>query len=181
MAVKTNLKSFGQLVDVKALVQLAATDAIGRIQRRTAKGTDMHGRAFRSYSDEYAKKRDDDGRNASPVDLTFTGGLLASVRILRVVDRVGKIAALIGPGTGTSPEIGWRKTGGSGAYKSHRTGRRGPSHNLVGRWLHEGRTRGQARPWLGLSEADRRAVIARAVQAARRMVARLPKVGPSRP
>lgn len=175
MAIKANLKTLAQLVDLGAVLKLGATEAVGVIQRRTARGLDMHGRTFVPYSIEYGAKRADDGRNTSPVDLTLTGGLLAALKILRTEKAIDVMRSFIGPGTGTSPRLEWEFDDHRG-YKSRRTGGRGPSHNLVGRWLHEGRHRGVARPWLGLSPEDRRRVYQRMLQAAQRMAGK-PKTG----
>jgi hypothetical protein len=79
------------------------------------------------------------------VDLRVTGGLLSSLKLLRVTTVGPALTMFFGPDTGTSPQVAPPM---KGRPRAVRTGRRGPQHNLVGAWL-------DVRfPWLGLSPAD---------------------------
>lgn len=51
------------------------------------------------------------------------------------------------------------------ARRSSRTGKRGPSWNLVGLWIHKGTARMKARPWLGLGREGEN-LVARAIEKA---------------
>lgn len=64
-------------------LKAAAPAAVGIVQRRTAQGNDLHGRAFRPYSKGYAERKAETGRNVGTVNLTVTGELLRRLRVLR--------------------------------------------------------------------------------------------------
>lgn len=63
-------------------LKAAAPAAVGIVQRRTAQGTDVNGRAFRPYSASYGALRQASGRSGRP-DLTLTGEMLRRLRVLR--------------------------------------------------------------------------------------------------
>jgi phage gpG-like protein len=58
----------------------ALEDEATRLVVRTRKGLDVNGQPLRPYSERYAKFRQKKGRNTDPVDLTFTGNMLAAVQ-----------------------------------------------------------------------------------------------------
>jgi hypothetical protein len=66
----------------KALLAHLAALAVGRIKRRTGAGLDVNGKAFKPYSFGYATMRHQAGRTVSPVQLTMTGAMLASMQVL---------------------------------------------------------------------------------------------------
>ena len=72
----------------------ALQDEATRIVLRTRQGTDVNGNAFAAYSPAYAKRRQAKGRNQSPVDLTFTGKMLAAVQT-KVERLAGKVVGTI--------------------------------------------------------------------------------------
>lgn len=59
----------------------AIEDATTEIVVRTKSGKDVNGSSFIPYSPSYAKVRAKLGRNTSPVDLTLTGHMLASLTL----------------------------------------------------------------------------------------------------
>lgn len=147
-------------VDVQRAARVLPPLIIGHVLRRTAQGKDMHDRPFAAYSAGYRRRLTRMGESTK-VDLRATGGLLNSLRLLRTEVR-GSVAILVfGPDAGTSAEV---RTPPAGRRRARRTGRRGPRHNLVGLWLHEGR-RGPARQWLGISPSGRPALL-RAIERA---------------
>lgn len=52
-----------------------------RILQRSQRGVDVNGSPFVAYSPKYAKFREKKGRNATPVDLTFTGLMNKSMTV----------------------------------------------------------------------------------------------------
>ena len=58
----------------------AVSDEATRIVLRTQAGKDVDGAAFAPYSKAYAKVRQKKGRKTSPVDLLFTGKMLAAIQ-----------------------------------------------------------------------------------------------------
>jgi hypothetical protein len=178
---------------------------VGAIQRRVQSGQDIEGKSFRAYSKSYQKTLAAMGE-AGNADLRLTGGLMNSIRLLRVEKQSATRTVLhFGPGAGTSPQVrapgeeersyareknrmrsdkAYAKAGGPLRQKqaerlqsamdketaratrgrSIRTGKRSPPHNLLGLWLHKGTSRTPARPWLGLSPAQRKDVAARLVR-----------------
>jgi hypothetical protein len=145
-------------VNLQHLVKVLQVEAVARIQRRTASGTDIRDRPFEGYSAGYVKALLAGGEGTS-VDLTLTGALLKSVQVIRTVREGRRITIVIAPGTGTSPAVSLAKG------RARRTGGRSTSHNVVGYHLHHGTPHMRARPWLALSPKDRarmRAAIYRA-------------------
>jgi len=147
----TVTRSGAMKVDIERLIETLKVEAVARILRRTAGGTDMHDRPFKGYSAGYLKALGEGGED-SRVDLRLTGGLLNSVKVVRVERRGNTTTIVIAPDTGTSPAV----TLGDG--KAKRTAKRGPPHNVVGAYIHRGTPRMPARPWLGLSPKDRAAM-----------------------
>src|SRR5690242_13054381 len=85
--VQVRLRDFGDVLPPAvriALLQRAAAHAVGIIRRRTAKGIDVDGQQFVSYSTKYAEKRAQSGRKSNPVDLTLGGDMLAGMTVLEV-------------------------------------------------------------------------------------------------
>lgn len=137
-------------VDYKRAASLMSSLAIGHVKRRTAAGTDIHGRPFRPYSPGYRQKLIDAGQDPN-VNLMLTGGMVGSVqekgrRVSRTMAQV-----IIGPGTGTSPAVSLGRT-------ARRTSRRGPPHNIVGGYHQRGAGSMPARKWLGLSPKGRKQI-----------------------
>jgi len=62
-------------------IDAAAMKGIELIENRTSQGFDVNGRKFKRYSKEYADYRVEKGRNPFPVDLQFTGRMLASMNV----------------------------------------------------------------------------------------------------
>lgn len=60
----------------------AAVMAVSVIQRRTAKGIDANGQAFRQYSKAYAEKKRESGRRSTTPDLTLTGQMVRGLKVL---------------------------------------------------------------------------------------------------
>lgn len=147
-------------VDVDKMVATMKTEAVSRIIRRTGNGVDANDKPFAGYSSGYLRALLEGGEDTR-VDLRLTGGLLNSVRVVRV-ERVSRniTRIVIAPDAGTSPAVVLADG------KAKRTARRGPPHNLLGRWLHYGTPRMRPRPWLALSPKDKaamRAVLKRAL------------------
>lgn len=136
-------------VDVERMVAILKTEAVSRILRRTAQGVDATDKPFVGYSSGYLRALMEGGE-ATSVDLRLTGGLLNSVRVVRV-ERVSAHVTriVIAPDSGTSPAVSLADG------RAQRTARRGPPHNALGRWLHYGTPRMPPRPWLRLSPKDR--------------------------
>jgi hypothetical protein len=64
------------------------------IVARTGQGKDVDGARFEDYSDAYAKRRADAGRQVSPPNLTFTGQMLQAI-VTQVVRARESISARI--------------------------------------------------------------------------------------
>lgn len=62
-------------------LQAAAVSAVSLIQRRTARGVDLDGRAFAPYSEGYARAKALSGRRSTPPDLTLTGQMLRNLKV----------------------------------------------------------------------------------------------------
>lgn len=72
--------------------------ALDLILARTSKGMDWHYSQFVPYSKAYARHRDRRGRNTTPVDLLFTGKMLADMQAVAIPDsESGYIAQLYFP------------------------------------------------------------------------------------
>lgn len=113
---------------LRAAAAQIATQAVGMIQRRTAKGIDMKGSAFPAYSTEYAKALREGGERTL-VDLTVTGAYLADIGIRKTDETATGITVTIGPGTGTSEQRNFEDG------KAKHTGRRSPAHNQLAVYL----------------------------------------------
>jgi hypothetical protein len=133
-------------IDVNAMLDFLVAAAIGMVQRRTAKGLDVNGNSFAPYSAEYSEQLRAMGESTS-VDLTVTGAYLAGIsERSRTVDAAtGTARATIGPGTGTSASVA---PPAKGRARAVRTGKRSPSHAVLGRYLQ------MKRPHLGLSKDE---------------------------
>ena len=81
--VRSNLKLTKVVDDIIAdrqkKFERAMEEAAREIVERTASGRDVNGRAFKKYSTSYAAFKKAKGRKTNPVDLTFTGKMLANV------------------------------------------------------------------------------------------------------
>lgn len=64
---------------VQMLLEKLAYGAEYKIKQRTAAGADYNGEVFIPYSPAYALKRLKTGRNINPVDLMYTGDMLAQM------------------------------------------------------------------------------------------------------
>lgn len=131
-------------IDARKLLDLLASLVIGHIRERCEAGLDIAGRAFLPYSDDYRDNRLDLGRNARPVDLLMTGGLMGAVQ---VVERTESVTT-IGVGTGTSSQ---RRAPTQGNRRRRAGERRGPPHNLLGQWHQDGAGHNKRRRWFGVS------------------------------
>lgn len=134
-------------LNINAALDFIAKEAIGMIQRRTRAGKDLNGNNFEAYSTGYKKALARAGESTRP-DLWLTGGLMADLRETERVVTAGRSMIWIGPGTGTSEARSLVKG------KAKQTNRRGPAHNVVGKWLHGGTPHMPPRPWLGLTPAQ---------------------------
>lgn len=166
-------------LDVGAVLDWLAVQAVGMVQRRSAKGISSNGTPFRSYSSLYAMQLESVGENAK-VDLTRSGAYLAGIKELRrSVDPGGSRGyVVIGPGTGTSPEMplpppyifspdktpeeraeafdDWR-------HAPKRPGR-SPPHNVLGGYIENGTSTMPARPHLGLTPDERKRLAAQVLK-----------------
>lgn len=68
----------------------ALADEATQIVLRTQRGVDADGNTFTPYSEAYAKKRGDSGRQVSPPNLMYTGNMLASIatKVTRTLETV---------------------------------------------------------------------------------------------
>ena len=153
----------------------------GMILERTNKGIDANGQQFAPYSKRYKKRLRLMGEDPK-IDLRLSGGLLNSVKARGATLHPDRVEVIIAPDTGTSP-VWAPKAGGqarydramrkfeksaargdystqiagrqvSRAFRSRRTGKQSPPHNVVGYWLHYGTKTMKARPWMGLTDAQ---------------------------
>lgn len=58
---------------------IAVSDEVTQMVRRTQSGRDKDNKSFKSYSPSYSKFKRKRGRNVSPPDLTFTGKMLGAI------------------------------------------------------------------------------------------------------
>lgn len=139
-------------IDRGKALSIISSLASGFIRKRTASGKDIHGNPFASYSSSYKARMAEGGEDPNRVDLTVTGGLIASIneRSRSVHGNGGSV--IIGPDTGTSPAVAFLKG------RAKRTGKRGPAHNILGAWLHFGTPKMPARPFLGLTQKERQKI-----------------------
>ena len=153
----------------------------GMILERTNKGIDANGQQFAPYSKRYKKRLRLMGEDPK-IDLRLSGGLLNSVKARGATLHPDRVEVIIAPDTGTSP-VWAPKAGGQArydramrkfeksaargdysahvagrqaarAFRSRRTGKQSPPHNVVGYWLHYGTKTMKARPWMGLTDAQ---------------------------
>lgn len=136
--------------DLKAVATLLKSLVPSVIVQRVDAGRDINDKAFAGYSSGYVKALAKAGQNTN-VDLRLTGGMLASVKARSVVLTKDKLEIFFAPDAGTSPAVSLGKT-------MHRTGARGPAHNIVGEYIHTGTPHMKPRPWMGLSPKDKAAV-----------------------
>ena len=134
-------------VPLARIAKLVATLAPGLIRERTGKGLDVRDKGFVQYSKDYEDAKVAAGRNAG-VNLTVTNGLLGSVAAVSVVVTEQGFTIVIAPGAGTSAAVQFVDG------KAKRTGKRSPTHSVLGAIHHYGRGRMPARPWLALSPKD---------------------------
>ena len=116
----------------------------GAILRRTDQGISSTGQAFASYSHSYRERLAAMSEDQK-IDLRLTGGLMNSIKVRDKRITSQGVEVVIAPDTGTSPQVSPRNG------KAHRTGDRGPPHNVLGYWLHHGTPHMRARPFMGLS------------------------------
>ena len=121
----------------------------GAILLRTDKGISSTGQAFASYSDRYRRQLQRMGEDQK-IDLRLTGGLMNSVKVREKRISANGVEVVVAPDTGTSPQVTPRNG------KAHRTGERGPPHNVLGYWLHHGTATMPARPFMGLTREQER-------------------------
>jgi hypothetical protein len=139
--VTVSVRTKGKIVlDVNAALDFVATQAVGIIQRRTAKGIDSSGQPFAQYSHEYAAELLAAGENTN-VDLTRSGAYLAGISERSRTVTAAHASVVIGPGTGSSPGP---------------NGQRSPPHPVLGAILENGRGRLPARRHLGLTPEERK-------------------------
>lgn len=69
-----------KLDKMTAKLEAALSDEATRIVLRTRKGLDVDGAPFAPYTEKYAAFKKSKGRKDNPVDLTFTGNMLASIQ-----------------------------------------------------------------------------------------------------
>lgn len=193
MGVTVTRKGKPIALDTSKVLDWLASQAIGMIQRRTAKGIDLNGAPMKAYSLSYARQLVRMGEDLD-VDLTVTGAMLADFRELSRTET----SVTVGPGTGTSQgrsakagsagRIGRANrrlakdlSGGKGsaserftasvlgedrahqrhqkslknARKSQKTGHMSPPHNVLASLIHFGTARMPARPFVGLTPAER--------------------------
>jgi hypothetical protein len=134
-------------VPLERIAKLVATLAPGLIRERTGKGLDIRDKGFVQYSKDYGDAKVAAGRNIG-VNLTVTNGLLGSVAAVSVVVTEQGFTIVIAPGAGTSAATRFV----DGVAK--RTGKRSPTHSVLGAIHHYGRGNMPARPWLALSPKD---------------------------
>ena len=121
----------------------------GAILLRTDKGISSTGQAFASYSDRYRRQLQRMGEDQK-IDLRLTGGLMNSVKVREKRISANGVEVVVAPDTGTSPQVTPRNN------KAHRTGERGPPHNVLGYWIHHGTATMPARPFMGLTREQER-------------------------
>jgi len=103
MSVKVTTRGRIEL-DLGAVLDFVVAQAVGLVQRRTARGIDLDGNSFKPYSPLYALQLRSVGES-DKVDLTRSGAYLAGIgERSRTMTPTGA-RATIGPGTGTSTEM----------------------------------------------------------------------------
>lgn len=130
--------------DADKAIRLISGYVPGAILRRTAQGIDANGKPFAPYTASYRERLAAMSEDQK-IDLRLTGGLMNSVKVREKRITAAGVEVVIAPDTGTSPQVSPRNG------KAHRTGDRGPPHNVLGYWLHHGTPHMRARPFMGLS------------------------------
>jgi hypothetical protein len=92
------------VVDQAKVAKLLGPLLVGEILNAVHEGVDVDGKPFEPYSPAWKAQLAAMGEGLE-VDLRLTGGLLNSIKVLRVEERDGKTVLVIGPDTGTSPEV----------------------------------------------------------------------------
>lgn len=91
-------------LDLSGMLDFAVSIAVGNVQRRIHEGVDLNGSAFAPYSPSYEKTLSLMGESTD-VDLTVTGGYVASIGERSRSVSKERASAVIGPDTGTSAEV----------------------------------------------------------------------------
>lgn len=149
---RITVRSRGHIeLDLQALAASIGPAAVGHVLTRVDEGKDLKDQPFEKYTRPYADWLTEVGENPMHVDLRLTGGLMNSVAVRDVAAKGDGFTMVIGPGTGTSEmRTGGGTHGEDGDLRT--TNRRGPPHNLVGKYL------SRKRPWLGLSPRGKKLV-----------------------
>lgn len=93
-----------------------AEEARSAILKRTARGIDYKGASFKPYSRRWKAERKRQGRQASHVDLNFTGRMLSEVQT--TVDPVTGRATVLISGSGTGGRLArYHHSSGAGSSK----------------------------------------------------------------
>jgi len=138
-------------LDLQAIAKVLGPAAVGHVLERVDEGKDTKDKPFAPYSRGYARWLERGGEDTR-VDMRVTGGLMNSLAVREEVIDAKGLTLTVGPGTGTS-EVRAPKTTvaprgknkGVPIRRMTKTGKRGPPHNLVGKYLDV------KRPWLGIS------------------------------
>jgi hypothetical protein len=140
--------------DVDIAAKIISTYAVGAVLRRVDRGMSLTGAAFAPYSRKYREALIKGGETTK-VDLRVTGGLMSSLKAVTFTKKsIGEVDVRIRVGTGTSPAVSL------GGGRAKRTGGRSPPHNVLAYWLHHGNGNTPARPFLGLTDAEERTLLA---------------------
>lgn len=171
----------GLRVNLEKAAKAIGTYVTGHIKSRVREGKDVKDQAFRPYSKSYQRALRA-GNESTAVDLSVTGGFLRSVHVRDwwVGANGTLLTVIVGPDSGTSPQVNFRRfrtkggklttrkkkgklfTGADGVvYKvgqertlrgsAKRTGGRSPPHNVLGFWFQKGTKHMKPFPWLGVS------------------------------
>jgi hypothetical protein len=142
---RVDVRSRGHLeVDMQRLAATLGPAVVGHVLMRVDENKDVRDRPLKRYSPGYAEWLRSVGEDPNAVDLRLTGGMLNSVHVRDTEVTADGLTLTVGPGTGTSERRSFGGTHGEDAGK-RTTNRRGPPHNLVGKYL------SKLRPWLGIS------------------------------
>lgn len=153
MAITTKRSGTPAKFDGQKAGKLIAGYVPGAILRRTDQGLDIKGSPFAPYRPAYRDALAAMGEDGK-TDLRLTGGLLSSVKARSIETTPDGVRVTIAPDTGTSPQV-YAADG-----KAKRSGKRGPTHNVLGYWLHHGTPTMQARPFMGLTPEQERDLLA---------------------
>jgi hypothetical protein len=144
--------------DAAKAAKLIAAFVPGAILRRTDKGISSTGAAFAPYSSSYRKTLAAMGEDQK-IDLRVTGGLMGSIKARDIVVTPDGVSVTVAPDPGTSPAVH------ANDGKAKRSGRRGPQHNVLGYWIHNGTATMTARPFLALTAEQARELFQMLVKA----------------